>query len=145
MQHIPMKSTGEAVGEVLASRVQGTMAAVIAIKGNMDNPRIKLLAYTGAKRSPLVPELPTVAEAGVPDYKFGTWYALLAPVTMPKAEVEKIHAAMNDVLGQAAVRERLTQLGMELSAMSPNQLNEMLKADYDSAAALVETSGARVE
>jgi tripartite-type tricarboxylate transporter receptor subunit TctC len=145
MQHIPMKATGEAVNEVLAGRVQATMAAVIALTGFKNDPRIKLLAYTGDKRSRFMPELPTVSEAALPGFTYDTWFALLAPLSLPKAEVEKLHAAMNKVLADPAVRERLARLGMEQGAMSVDELNKMLRQDFEAAGALVTSSGARVE
>ncbi|MFC3337859.1 Bug family tripartite tricarboxylate transporter substrate binding protein [Paracandidimonas soli] len=145
MQHIPMKATGEAINEVLAGRVQGTMSATVALTGMVNEPRIKLLAYTGAKRSSMLPDLPTVAEAGLPGFAYDTWYALLAPASMPKAEVEKVHAAMEKVLANPKVQERLKNQGMELGTMSIDELGAMLKADYDVAGKLVEASGAKVE
>ena len=145
LQHIPMKATGEAVSEVIAGRAQATMAAVIGVTAFTNDPRIKLLAYTGEKRSRLVPDLPTVAEAAVPGFNYSTWFALLAPASMPKSDVEKIHAAMNKVLADSAVQERLGRLGMELGTMSLDEVDKMLKADYEAAGALVKASGARIE
>ena len=145
MQHIPMKATGEAVNEVLAGRVQATIAAVVGLTGFKNNPKIKLLAYTGDKRSRFMPELPTISEAAVPGFAYDTWFALLAPSTLPKAEVEKLHAAMNKVLADPVVQERLARLGMEQGEMSVDELNKMLRVDYDTAGALVKNSGARVE
>lgn len=145
MQHIPMKATGEAVNEVLAGRAQATVAAVIGVTGFKSDPRIKLLAYTGDKRSRFMPELPTVSEAAVPGFAYDTWFALLAPASLPKAEVERLHAAMSRVLADPVVQERLARLGMEQSAMSVDELNKMLKADFEAAGALVKSSGARVE
>lgn len=145
MQHIPMKATGEAVNEVLAGRTQATVAAVIGVTGFKSDPRIKLLAYTGDKRSRFMPELPTVSEAAVPGFAYDTWFALLAPASLPKAEVERLHAAMSRVLADPVVQERLARLGMEQSAMSVDELNKMLKADFEAAGALVKSSGARVE
>lgn len=145
MQHIPMKSTGEAINEVLAARAQATMSATIGVTGFTSDARVKLLAYTGASRSRYLPELPTVAEAALPGFKYDTWFALLAPSSMAKAEVEKIHAAMNKVLADPMVRDRLSRLGMELGTMSLSDLNQMLKADYDSSTALVKATDARIE
>jgi tripartite-type tricarboxylate transporter receptor subunit TctC len=93
MQHVPMKSTGDAVNEVLAGRVQGVASSLIGVIGFKQDPRIKILAYTGAQRSKFMPELPTVAEAGVAGYRFDSWIGVLAPSTMPKAEVDKLNAA----------------------------------------------------
>jgi tripartite-type tricarboxylate transporter receptor subunit TctC len=145
MQHVPMKSTGDAVNEVLAGRVQGVVPALIGIVPFKQDARVKLLAYTGSQRSRFLPELPTVAEAGVPGYKFDTWFGLLAPATMPKAEVDKLHAAMQKVLADPAVQERLTRLGVEPGAMSTDEFQKLLRADYDAAGALVKASGARIE
>ncbi len=145
MQHIPTKATGEAVNEVLAGRVEGTVAAVIGLTGFVNDPRIKLLAYTGDKRSRFLPDVPTVAESGVPGFKFDTWFALLAPASMPAAEVDRFHAALTKVLAEPVVQERLARLGMEPGTMSVDELNRMLKADYQAAGALVKSTGARIE
>jgi tripartite-type tricarboxylate transporter receptor subunit TctC len=145
MQHVPMKSTGDAVNEVLAGRVQGVVPALVGVMGFKSDPRIRLLAYTGAQRSKFLPELPTVAEAGVPGYKFDSWFGLLAPASMPRPEVEKINAAMNKVLADPAVQERLVHLGVEGGTMSVDAFQKLLRADNEQAAVLVKASGARIE
>jgi tripartite-type tricarboxylate transporter receptor subunit TctC len=146
MQHVPMKSTGDAVNEVLAGRVQGVTSALIGITAFKQDPRIKLLAYTGTQRSKFLPELPTVAEAGVAGYKFDSWIGVLAPSTMPKAEVERLNAAINKVLADPAVQERLTRLGVETGpALSSDDFQKLLRADYEAAGVLVKASGARIE
>ncbi|MGZ5181834.1 MAG: tripartite tricarboxylate transporter substrate binding protein [Ramlibacter sp.] len=146
MQHVPMKSTGDAVNEVLAGRVQGVTSAVIGITAFKQDPRVKLLAYTGAQRSRFLPELPTVAEAGVPGYKFDSWIGVLAPAGMPRAELERLNAAMRKVLADPAVQERLTRLGVETGpVMGVDEFQKLLRADYETAGALVKASGARIE
>jgi len=145
MQHVPMKSTGDAVNEVLAGRVQGVTSSLIGVTGFKQDPRIKILAYTGAQRSRFMPELPTVAEAGVPGYKFDSWIGVLAPSTMPKAEVERLNAAVNKVLQEPAVQERLARLGVEGSTMGADEFQKLLRADSDAAGAIVKASGARIE
>ena len=145
MQHIPMKSTGDAVNEVLAGRVQGVVPAVIGVVPFKQDPRIKLLAYTGTQRSRFLPDLPTVAEAGVPGYKFDSWIGLLAPAATPKAEVERINAAMQKVLADPAVQQRFNNLGVEMAPMSSDDFGKLLRADWDTAGAIVKASGAKVE
>lgn len=145
MQHIPMKSTGDAVNEVLAGRVQGVTSSLIGIVPFKQDPRIKLLAYTGMQRSRFLPELPTVAEAGVAGYKFDSWIGLLAPAGTPKAEVEKLNAAMQKVLADPAVQERFARLGVETAPMQADEFQKLLRADWDSAGAIVKASGARIE
>jgi tripartite-type tricarboxylate transporter receptor subunit TctC len=145
MQHIPLKSTGDAVNEVLADRVQGVTAATIGLVGFRQDPRIKLLAYTGAKRSRFMPELPTVAEAGLPGYKFDSWLGLLAPAATPKAEQDRINQAVQKALSDPAVIERFKNLGVETSLASPEEFQQILRADWDNAGLIVKSSGAKVE
>lgn len=145
MQHIPMKSTGDAVNEVLAGRAQGVTAALVGIVAFKQDPRIKMLAYTGPQRSKFLPELPTVAEGGVPGYKFDSWIGLLAPAALPKAELEKINAAVQKVLATPAVQERLTRLGIEYAPMPAADFQKLLADDWEAGAALVKASGARIE
>jgi tripartite-type tricarboxylate transporter receptor subunit TctC len=145
MQHVPMKSTGDAVNEVLAGRVHGVTSSLIGVTGFKNDPRMKILAYTGSQRSKFMPELPTVAEAGVPNYKFDSWIGVLAPATMPRAEAEKINAAMQKVLALPAVQERLNNVGVEAGTMSVDEFQKLLRADYEQAGVLVKASGARIE
>ncbi len=145
MQHIPMKSTGDAVNEVVAGRAQGVVPALIGIMGFKGDARIKPLAYTGAQRSKFLPELPTVAEAGVPGYKFDSWFGLLAPAGTPRAEIERINNAMLKVMADAAVQERFQRLGVEHGTLQPDEFQKLLRADWDLAGGLVKASGARLE
>lgn len=145
MQHIPLKSTGDAVNEVLADRVQGVTAATVGMVGFRQDVRIKLLAYTGTKRSRFLPELPTVAEAGLPGYKFDSWIGLLAPAATPKAELERINQAVQKALSDPAVVERFKSIGVETATASPDEFQQILRADWDNAAVIVKSSGAKVE
>jgi tripartite-type tricarboxylate transporter receptor subunit TctC len=145
MQHVPFKSTGDAVNEVLAGRVQGVTSALIGIVAFKGDPRIKLLAYTGAQRSRFMPELPTVAEGGVPGYKFDSWIGVLAPAGLPRAELDKLNAAMNKVLAMPEVQERLLRLGVEPGTMAADEFSRLLRADWETAGVIVKASGAKIE
>lgn len=85
MVHVPMKSTGEAVNEVLAGRIQAVTAATIGVVGFRNDPRVRLLAYTARTRSRFLPEVPTVAESGLPGFEYGSWIGVLAPAGTPRA------------------------------------------------------------
>ena len=145
MEHIPLKSTGDAVNEVLAGRAEGVMAASIALVAFKQDNRIKLLAYTGAHRTKVLPDLPTVAEAGLPGYKFDSWFGLLAPAGTPKAEVDRINNAMIKVLADPVVAERFARLGIDTGTASPDDFNKLLRADWDTAGQIVKAAGAKVE
>ena len=145
MQHIPMKSTGDAVNEVLADRVQGVTGATIGLVGFRQDARIKLLAYTGSKRSKFLPDLPTVSESGLTGFRFDSWFGLLAPAGTPKAEIDKINTAFQKAIADPVVQDRLSRVGLEVSTASPEEFMAILRADWDSAAAIVKASGAKVE
>ena len=145
MQHIPMRSTGDAVNEVLADRVQGVTGATIGLVGFRQDPRIKLLAYTGSKRSKFLPDLPTVSESGLTGFRFDSWFGLLAPAGTPKAEIDKINTAFQKAIADPVVQDRLSRVGLEVSTASPEEFMAILRADWDSAAAIVKASGAKVE
>ncbi|MEI6769452.1 MAG: tripartite tricarboxylate transporter substrate-binding protein [Betaproteobacteria bacterium] len=145
MQHIPMKSTGDAVNEVLANRVQGVTSATIGLVGFRQDARIKLLAYTGKQRSKFLPGIPTVSESGVPGFHFDSWMGLLAAANTPKLEVERINRAMIKVLADPVVQERLVKLGLEIQTASPEEFQQILIADWQNAAVIVKSSGAKLE
>lgn len=143
--HVPMKSTGDAVNEVVAGRVQMATAATIGVIGFRNDPRVRLLAYTGRTRSKFLPDLPTVAESGLPGFEYDSWIGLLAPAATPKAEIDKIGAAVAKVLADPAVQERFTRLGVETSTLPQPEFQRLLAADWDRAGVLVKSSGAKVD
>lgn len=145
MQHIPMKSTGDAVTELLAGRVQAVTAATIGVTAYRNDPRVTFLAYAGKTRSRFAPDLPTVAESGLPGYAFDSWLGLLAPAGIAPADRDKINTAVNKVLADPKVQSRLASLGVEAEAKSAAQFQELLKADFEAAGKVVSASGARVE
>ncbi|KQP21702.1 tripartite tricarboxylate transporter substrate-binding protein [Pseudorhodoferax sp. Leaf267] len=145
MQHIPMKSTGEAVNEVLAGRVQAVTSSTIGVMQFKDDPRVKFIAYTGKERSRFIADLPTAAESGLPGWSFDSWFGLLAPAALPRAEIDKINTAMQKVLADPVVQERLARLGVESKAMPVDDFNKLLRADWDNAGMIVKASGATVE
>lgn len=146
MTHIPMKSTGEAVNELLAGRVQAVTSSSIGVIGLQGDARIKPLASTGKVRSPFLPSLPTADESGLPGYQFDSWIGLLAPAGTPKAEVDRINAAVVKVLADPAMKERLARLGIEPArTTSPADFQKLLRADWDAMGAVVKASGAKID
>lgn len=145
LQHIPMKSTGDAVNEVLAGRVQAVTSATIGVVQFKSDARMKLLAYTGKARSKFLPDLPTVAENGFPGFQFDSWMGLLGPAGMPRAEVDRINAAMQKVLADPVIQERFARLGVEQAVMGVDAFQALLRADWDSAGVIVKASGAKID
>jgi tripartite-type tricarboxylate transporter receptor subunit TctC len=125
--------------------VQGVAAPLPALIGFRQEPRIKLLAYSGTQRSKLMPELPTATEAGVSDFVVESWNGVLAPAGTPRAEVERLSAAIRKVLTDPAVRERMLRLGVETEPVSLDAFERLIRADWETAGAIVRASGARLE
>ncbi len=144
MVHIPLKATGEAVNEVLAGRAQLVVAANIGALPYAKDPRVRMLGSTGAKRSRFLPGLPTIGET-VPGYVFDSWLGLLGPAGIPRPVVAEINAAMNKVLAEPSMIEKLARQGVEPQAMSPEEFGALLRADFQKMARVVKASGARID
>jgi len=145
MVHVPFKATGEAINEVLAGRSHAVIAANIGALGDVKDARVRMLGSTGAKRSRFLPDLPTVAESGVPGYEFDSWLGLLAPAGLPRATAEQINAAMAALLKDPVILARLAKQGIEPRAMSVDAFNALLREDFGKMAKVVKASGARID
>ncbi|WP_375576664.1 tripartite tricarboxylate transporter substrate-binding protein [Paracidovorax oryzae] len=145
LQHIPFKSTGDATTELLAGRVQVVTGATIGMLPLRSDPRVKLLAYSGTARSRFLPDLPTVAESGLPGYAFDSWLGLLAPAGTPSAEVERINAAVRKVLADPVVQERLARVGVEAATVPVAEFQQLLREDAEAAGRTVRAAGVRIE
>ena len=145
MVHVPFKATGEAINEVLAGRAHAVIAANIGALAFVKDSRVRMLGSTGAKRSRFLPELPTVAESGVPGYEFDSWLGLLAPAGTPRTTVEQINAAMGALLKDPVILERLTKQGIEPQHLGLEAFNALLRDDFTKMARVVKASGARID
>jgi len=144
MVHIPYKATNEAVQEVLAGRSHAVISSTIGALPFTREPRVRMLAVTGAQRSKFVPELPTVGES-VPGYTFDSWMGLLAPAATPRPVVEQINAAMNRLLKDPVILDRLDKQGVVPGPMSVDAFNALLREDYLKMGRVVKISGARID
>ncbi len=140
MVHIPFKSTQEAANDVVGGRGQLTFVPTAGIGVYTQDARVRVIATTGAKRSPLLPNVPTLAESGVPKYQFESWFGLLAPAKTPAAAVEKINAAVNKVILMPAVKQRLLGFGIESAPTSVADFNRIFLADRDLMGRIVKAS-----
>jgi tripartite-type tricarboxylate transporter receptor subunit TctC len=107
MVHIPYKATNEAIQEVMVGRAHAVMASTIGALPFAKDSRVKMLAVSGAKRSKFAPELPTIAESGLAGYEFDSWMGLLGPAGMPQATVQQMNTAINELLRDPVILDRL--------------------------------------
>ncbi len=143
--HVPLKATGEAINEVISGRAQAVIAASIGALAFAKDSRIRLIGVTSPKRSKYLPDVPTIAESGLPGYQFDSWFGLLGPAATPPAEINRVNAAMARVLKDPVVLERLDKQGIEPLAMNNADFAKLLAADYKRMAEVVKASGAKVE
>ena len=143
--HVPLKATGEAINEVISGRAQAVIAASIGALAFAKDSRIRLIGVTSPKRSKYLPDVPTIAESGLPGYQFDSWFGLLGPAATPVAEINRVNAAMAKVLKDPVVLERLDKQGIEPLAMNNADFAKLLAVDYKRMAEVVKASGAKVE
>ncbi len=143
--HIPLKATGEAINEVISGRAQAVIAASIGALAFAKDIRIRLIGVTSPRRSRYLPDLPTIAESGLPGYQFDSWFGLLGPVGTPAAEINRVNAAMARLLKDPVILERLDKQGIEPLAMNNTDFARLLASDYERMAKVVLASGAKVE
>ncbi|MBB1624316.1 tripartite tricarboxylate transporter substrate binding protein [Achromobacter sp. UMC71] len=141
MTHVPYKGSGPATVDLLAGRVQVFFATVPTILSQVRDQRVDLLAVTGKTRSPLFPDTPTVAEAGVADFDITTWWGVLAPAGTPSDVVGKLNQAINAAASDTLVRERLQHEGAQAISGSPDDFGQALSAELRMWRGVVQQSG----
>jgi tripartite-type tricarboxylate transporter receptor subunit TctC len=143
--HVPYKGTGPSLTDLMGGQVQMTITGLLPVKPYMDSGRLRVLATASSKRLKLLPDLPTIAESGVPGYEAIQWYGLFAPAKTPAPAVTALHNALSKAMKSPAVIDRLAREGGEPQDMT---LDEFRKFTADQAklwAGIVKTSGAKVE
>jgi tripartite-type tricarboxylate transporter receptor subunit TctC len=145
MLHVPYKGTGQAVKDLLGGQIDVMFAPGETVMSQVKAGRLRALAVTSAKRATAIPDLPTVAEAGVPGYEAIGWFGLLAPVATPRAIVEKISRDANAVLADPDVRQKMLALGAEPSGDTPQQFGRFILADQAKWSKLMRERGIVVE
>ena len=143
--HLPLKATGEAVNEVISGRAHAVIAASISALGFARDSRVRLIGVTSPQRSNHLPDVPTIAESGLPGYQFDSWFGLLGPAGTPAADVQRVNAAVARLLKDPVILERLDKQGIEPRALGNAEFARLLASDYERMAKVVKTSGAKVE
>jgi len=144
MTHVPYKGSGPATVDLLAGRVQVFFATVPTILPYVRDNRVDLLAVTGAKRSSLFPDAPTMAEAGVKDFDITTWWGVLAPPKTPKAIVDALNSAVNEAAAKEPVRGRLAHEGADAISASPADFQRALATELATWRSVVKTAGLKL-
>jgi len=143
--HVPYKGTGPAVTALLSGEVDLYFATVPAALPLVEAKKLRALGVTSARRSPLMRDVPAIAEAGLKGYETSTWHGILAPAGTSPEIVVKLNAEIARVLAQPAVKERLVGQGLDPVGGTPEQFGAYLKTEISKWAVVVKASGARPE
>ena len=143
--HIPYKGAAPAMADLLGGQVPMVFDPIPTSLPHVRGGRIKALAITSAQRSPLVPEVPTVAESGLPGFEVAAWFGLYAPAATPADIVGKLNTEVNRVLQLPEVKEKFAALGADTSPMNADQFALHLRAEVAKFAKAIKDSGAKAE
>ena len=145
MTHIPYKGSGPAITDLLGGQVMMMFDNIPSALPHIKAGKLRALATTGAKRDPALPDLPTIAEAGVPGYEAGVWFGLAVPAGTPRDVVAKLNDAGNKGTKAPDFVKRMTELGYLIMGGSPEQMAEMLKGEVARWTPIVKASGAKAD
>jgi tripartite-type tricarboxylate transporter receptor subunit TctC len=143
--HVPHKGSDQARTAVLGGQVQMMFDAITTMAGNARAGKVRALGTTGAKRSAVMPEVPTIAEAGVPGYEATIWLGLMAPAGTPRPVLEKLNAEVNKVINAADVKETWSKQGAVPMGMTIDEFDKFLRQDIVKWAKVVKLSGAKAD
>jgi tripartite-type tricarboxylate transporter receptor subunit TctC len=143
--HVPHKSSGDMRSSVMGGHVQMMFDAITVMAEGVRSGQLVALGTTGKQRSTVMPEVPTVAEAGVPGYEATIWLGVMAPKATPREIVEKLNAEIGKVMNRADVKENWAKQGAVPMPMSPAAFEQYLQSDIEKWARVVKLSGAKAE
>ena len=145
MTHVPYKGNGPALLDLMAGVLNLTFSDLAGASPFMKAGKLRPLAIASARRSPTVPDLPTMSEAGVPGFQASSWFAVFAPAHTPRPVVSKLNADIVKVVHAPEVRDRMTGLGFEVVGGKPEELSAFLKSEIAKWSKVIKVSGAKVD
>jgi tripartite-type tricarboxylate transporter receptor subunit TctC len=145
MHHVPYKGSSAAHPDLLAGRTAMIFDTITAVRGHVKAGTLRAIAVTTLKRASSMPELPTIAESGLPGYDAATWGGILAPAGTPKPVLAKLNGAINAALKQDDVRTRLGGAGIEIQGGTPEEFGAVIKAEIDKWGRIVKQAGIQPE
>ena len=145
MQHIPYKGRAEAIPDLLGGRIQMIFDNMPSALPLVQEGKLKGLAVTSAQRSPAAPDIPTIAESGLPGFEATSWFALLGSAGIPRDVQMRINAETLKVMAMPDVKEKLARLGLEQNPGTPEALAALIQAETAKWARVVKESGAKIE
>lgn len=145
LTHVPYKGSNPALLDAIAGNVELLVSSVPSAMGQIKGGKLRALAVTSAKRSSLLPDVPTVSESGFKNFDVSTWYGLFVPAGTPARFVTTLNTEVNNLLADPDVRAAIKAQGAEPEAMTPANFAKMIKVEYGQWKDIVESSGAKID
>lgn len=145
MTHIPYRGSGPAIADLLGNRVDSMFDSVTSSAPHISGGRLRVLAATTSKRSQAYPDLPTVAEAGLPGYAVDPWFAMMAPKDLPESARKRVEAAVLAAIRDAGIREKLRAIGAEPMDGEGSSLARLIEAETVKWGGVVRDAGIRAD
>ena len=145
MTHVPYKGAGPVVSDLIAGHLQLAALGFPGALPHVQSGRLRAIAVTGMHRSPLLPDIPTVSESGVPGYSVTSWYGVFAPAGTPRDIIVKLNTEIAGALKSAEVTSKLAALGAEVATTTPEEFGRIVREEIKKWARVVQMSGATSE
>jgi tripartite-type tricarboxylate transporter receptor subunit TctC len=129
LQHVPYKGSGPALTDLMSGQIQAMLLTIPAVMPYIQSNRVRAIATSGQKRTPALPTLPTMDEAGIKGFDYAPWYGFFAPAGTPPDVLQKLHTAINKVLSEPDILSKLGQQGLEIRTMSREQFANIVTSD----------------
>jgi len=145
MTHVPYKGAAPAMNDLVGGQIQLMFDNLASSLGQVKAGRVRALAVTTARRTSLAPDLPTIAESGLPGFDINTWFGIFVPANTPREVVERLHAQFTRALALPDVKERMLALGAEPVGSRPDEFAAYIRAEGEKYARLIKASGAKAD
>lgn len=145
LTHVPYKGAGQLVPALIAGEVTSVIGAINSLLPHVQTGRLRMLGMAGNRRTPLLPDVPTIAEAALPGFALDNWNGFLAPAGTPRPVIDRLNAEIVKALRDPEVRDRLVPQGIEIIPSTPEEFQEALKTHMTKWARIIKSAGIRLE
>lgn len=145
LEHVPYKGSGPALVDLMSGQIQSMLLTIPAVMPYIQSGKVRPIATSGRKRSPALPDLPTLEEAGIANFEYSPWYGFFAPAKTPASVLDKLHEAVNKVLADPEVVAKLGRQGLEVHSMTRAQFSEVVVGDIAKWGKIIKSLSIKVE
>jgi tripartite-type tricarboxylate transporter receptor subunit TctC len=145
LNHVPYRGSGQATTDLLGGRVAASIPGTAGMVGHIKSGKLRALAVTGASRSPQLPDVPTLQEAGVPGFEAYVWMGLLAPKGTPSAIINRLYREVGEVLASQEAKTFMANAGIEIVGSTPDEFGAFFRAERDRWGRVVRETGAKID